>query len=351
MPANVFCRVLRKFLIANNSFLSISFNGTACISQLNMAPNVTHYEKIVGRSPEHANDILFSSDSYDVKEHVDQERCAKEKKFIVYFGGDVQDLTEKMKMHRDNKNYLQWSLEETAALLARSYPDHSIMVVRPKRMERATFSCYDNFVESNYCGAPTHLTKSSSKDSPTYTYCHALLQIQALIQNLICQISNTDTKDDTKSMTVTDNITLIGFSKGVVVLNQVLHDLHMLHEDSQDNNSEKQRLKEFSNQIERMIWLDGGHNGGKDTWITDESVLETLANKTNIYIEVKVTPYQVKDNRRPWIGQEEKRFRNILGNKLQLYKRNRLKRDLYFENQEANIDNHFKILTTLGCDK
>jgi len=328
----------------------MSVIGMSCNSQINMVSKVAHFKKLAGRSPEHANDILFLNPSYEGKEHGKEDTCAKENKIIVYFGGDVQDLTEKMKMHRDNKNYLQWSLEETAALLTRSYPDHSIMVVRPKRMERATFSCYDNFVESNFCGAPTHLTKSSSKDSPTFTNCHALLQIQALIQNLICQISNIDTKDDTKSMPVTDKITLIGFSKGVVVLNQVLHDLHMLHEDSQDDNNEKQRLKDFSNQIERMIWLDGGHNGGKDTWITDESVLETLANKTNIYIEVKVTPYQVKDNRRPWIGQEEKRFRNILGNKLQLYKRNRLKRDLYFEDEEANIDNHFKILTTLGCD-
>ena len=329
----------------------MSLNGMACNSHTNMVSKVAHFEKIVGRSPEHANDILFSPHSIEGKERGDQEMYAKEKKIIVYFGGDVQDLTEKMKMHRDNKKYLQWSLEETASLLTRSYPDHFIMVVRPKRMERATFSCYDNFVESNFCGAPTHLTKSSSKDSPTYTHCHALLQIQALIQNLICQISNTDTNDDTKSMAVTDKITLIGFSKGVVVLNQVLYDLHLLQGDSQDENGKKQRLKDFSNQIERMIWLDGGHNGGKDTWITDESVLETLANKTNIYIEVKVTPYQVKDNRRPWIGQEEKRFRNILGNKLQLYKTDRLKRDLYFEDEEANIDNHFKILTTLGCDK
>jgi len=100
-----------------------------------------------------------------------------------------------------------------------------------------------------------------------------------------------------------------------------------------------------------MIWLDGGHNGGKDTWITDEAVSETLAKKTNIKIEVKVTPYQVKDNRRPWIGQEEKRFRNILGNKFHLWKSDRLIRNLYFEEEEANIENHFRILTTLGCDK
>ena len=125
----------------------------------------------------------------------------------------------------------------------------------------------------------------------------------------------------------------------------------LLGDNAQEHASEKEDLKRFSEQIEKMIWLDGGHNGGKDTWITDEAVLETLAKKTNIEIEVKVTPYQVKDNRRPWIGQEEKRFRNILGFEFHLWKSNRLSRDLYFEEEEANIDNHFRILTTLGCDK
>ena len=30
------------------------------------------------------------------------------------------------------------------------------MIVRPARMERATFSCYDNFVRSNSVGSPEH---------------------------------------------------------------------------------------------------------------------------------------------------------------------------------------------------
>ena len=126
-----------------------------------------------------------------------------------------------------NNIAMQWSLEETASLLSRSYPHQLVMVVRPNRMERATFSCFDNFVESNFCGAPTHLTKSTLKESPTYIYCYALLQIQALIKNLSRQISNTDNQQHVPE-TAVNIITLVGFSKGVVVLNQVLHDLHIL---------------------------------------------------------------------------------------------------------------------------
>ena len=37
---------------------------------------------------------------------------------VVYFGGDVQDLEAVMAEHRDNSRYTQWSLENTARLLA-----------------------------------------------------------------------------------------------------------------------------------------------------------------------------------------------------------------------------------------
>ena len=39
---------------------------------------------------------------------------------VLYFGGDVQDLESVMAAHRDNSRYTQWSLENTARLLART---------------------------------------------------------------------------------------------------------------------------------------------------------------------------------------------------------------------------------------
>ena len=38
---------------------------------------------------------------------------------IVFFGGDVQDLEERMLSHRDNCRYSHWSLERTALLLGK----------------------------------------------------------------------------------------------------------------------------------------------------------------------------------------------------------------------------------------
>ena len=42
-----------------------------------------------------------------------------------------------------------------------------------------------------------------------------------------------------------------------------------------------------------MVWLDGGHNGTEDTWVTNPDVVKSLA-ATNIKLDIRVTPYQVK---------------------------------------------------------
>ena len=68
----------------------------------------------------------------------------------------VQNLSELMEAHRDHHRYLNWSLERVGTLLRQAFPDKHVIIVRPARFERATFSCFDNFVQSNWCGAPTH---------------------------------------------------------------------------------------------------------------------------------------------------------------------------------------------------
>lgn len=67
------------------------------------------------------------------------------------------------------------------------------------------------------------------------------------------------------------SIKLIGFSKGCVVLNQFLYEFYYWME--KDGNNE---IINFIKQITDMYWLDGGHNGGKNVWITTEELLQTL---------------------------------------------------------------------------
>lgn len=64
---------------------------------------------------------------------------------------------------------------------------------------------------------------------------------------------------------------LIGFSKGCVVLNQFLYEFHYGPETTKDP-----VLRRMISQIDAMYFLDGGHAGKEETWITEESLLETL---------------------------------------------------------------------------
>uniref|UniRef100_A0A8D9ED42 UPF0565 protein C2orf69 homolog n=1 Tax=Cacopsylla melanoneura TaxID=428564 RepID=A0A8D9ED42_9HEMI len=94
-------------------------------------------------------------------------------------------------------------------------------------------------------------------------------------------------------------LTLVGFSKGCVVLNSILYSIAALPSHP------------LVGRILDMVWLDGGHGGKRDTWVTDRSVLETFS-KQGITPIIFVSPYQVSDSRRPWIGQEESSFHQHL---------------------------------------
>ncbi|KAH8267993.1 hypothetical protein KR018_001270 [Drosophila ironensis] len=67
-------------------------------------------------------------------------------------------------------------------------------------------------------------------------------------------------------------LVLIGFSKGCVVLNQFIYEFHYLKTLTPDDSS----MCRLLSRITDMYWLDGGHGGQKNTWITSRSLLETL---------------------------------------------------------------------------
>jgi Uncharacterised protein family UPF0565 len=68
------------------------------------------------------------------------------------------------------------------------------------------------------------------------------------------------------------NLILVGFSKGCVVLNQFIYEFHYLKTLTPDDST----MMRLVSRIKDMYWLDGGHGGGKNTWITSRSLLETL---------------------------------------------------------------------------
>ncbi|KAJ8960594.1 hypothetical protein NQ318_013884 [Aromia moschata] len=280
---------------------------------------------------------------------------------VVFFGGDVQDFTENMKSHRDNVNYIKWNLENTALLLQTKFLDCHVIVIRPSRMEYKTFSCYENFVPCAKCGAPEH--------TPMH---HSLLHLEKLVCNVserlyemtegdlnaamevsskamvlendrspptACRRTNNRTGEislDKASIRDLPNydLKIVGFSKGCVVLNQFLYEFHYFKTLKSDDST----LAKIISKIKDMYWLDGGHSGGKNTWITSRPLLETLTG-LDIKVHVHVTPYQIQDDRRPWIKKEERSFSDIL-------KRQgaSIDRTVHFENVTAGLLQHFDLI-------
>ncbi|XP_056637265.1 mitochondrial protein C2orf69 homolog isoform X2 [Diorhabda sublineata] len=300
-------------------------------------PNIIRLSEILGYE-NRCNDVVYCRPSI----------ILEKPSLCVFFGGDIQDFTENMLSHRDNKNYVEWNLENTSKLLQSSFADSHIIVIRPARMEYKSFSCYENFLPCSKCGVPNH----------TFIH-HGLEHLELIIQNVSRALRTMSNEDFNNAVEVSTNglvldseeevevpknipfrdtlnfddcdVTLIGFSKGCTVLNQFLYEFH--HYKSDDKN-EPNILK----RIKTMYWLDGGHSGGKNTWITSLPLLKTFSTM-GISIYVHVSPYQVADIRRPWIKYEEKHFTDAL----KKFGAN-INRTIHFVDVPSSVQTHFNVL-------
>ncbi|XP_039700283.1 mitochondrial protein C2orf69 homolog [Pteropus medius] len=327
-----------------------------------------HLSTVPGADPQRSNELLLLVAAAEGPERrgLSGDR-AKEgpqpqpQHHVLYFPGDVQNYHEIMTRHPENYQWENWSLENVANILVQRFPNSYIWVIKCSRMHLHKFSCYDNFVKSNMFGAPEHST-----DFGAFKHLYTLL-VNAfnLSQNSLLSKKNVnDLNKDSKtsncrsSSSHTTNgcqgekertcknfdesamnfyppslngaaFTLIGFSKGCVVLNQLLFELK---EAKKDKN-----IDAFIKSIRTMYWLDGGHSGGSNTWITYPEVLKEFA-QTGIIVHTHVTPYQVRDPMRSWIGKEHKKFVQILGDfGMQVTSQ------IHFAKEAPSIENHFRV--------
>ncbi|XP_005989576.1 mitochondrial protein C2orf69 homolog [Latimeria chalumnae] len=326
---------------------------------------------VVGSESGRANDLLLvlptAACPRDLRETDRapplQQQQQQQQHHVIYFPGDVQSYHDVMAYHSENFRWQRWSLENVAIMLSLRFPNSYIWIVKSSRMHLHKFSCFDNFVESNLFGTPEYST-----DFGAFKHlCALLTNACKLAQNLLlsrrdvnrlnkaadneaCNSNSVHTtngcppeEDGTcghseKPFCILGSadqyssvsFTLIGFSKGCVVLNQLLHELKVAK-----NNKE---LATFIKNIKAMYWLDGGHSGGNDTWVTSQEVLRELA-QLEVAVYTHVTPYQVHDTMRSWIGKEHRKFVRILRDfNMEVHDQ------LHFANEAPSLDNHFKVL-------
>lgn len=261
---------------------------------------------------------------------------------VIYFQGDTQDLRRHMEtQYEEISRWKNWSLNDTCSILQTKFPGSAIWIVRPCTMLRNLFSCFHNFVLSSIVGAPEFNTSHGAIP-------HLYLLLKDSIHHACRQTSVELIEKDIISLPVL----LIGFSKGCVVLNQILHELGNyisvtppafkegteMDKETSLSKGKDNDIKSFLNQIKSIYWLDSGHPGEEEAWIKDRDILSILSH-LNPEVYVHVSPHQICCPSRPWIGEEEKEFISIL---LQLGVS--VTEKIHFDNEPRSLLNHFRIL-------
>lgn len=257
-------------------------------------------------------------------------------------------------MNLNNPLYSPWNIESTAKIILSRLPDSAVFVIKPSKMFMNTFSIYKNFLCFDEEGIPEF-----TKDFGAVSHLHSLYKA-AMLKMLEIELSETikngthgdpgflatsyqaDNSGQATKLTDRDipehpvlssviPTKLIGFSKGCVVLNQLIHEL--------DHCKDDETLKIFLSSISEIYWLDGGHVGGQGAYITEDDKLKNLK-KLGCRIIIHVTPYQINDPMRKWIGEEEEKFVT----KLKELNANVIEYR-HFTDDIGMIQNHFKVLT------
>ncbi|KAF1382244.1 hypothetical protein PFLUV_G00141690 [Perca fluviatilis] len=279
---------------------------------------------VPGCDPSRVNDLLLlrpDTDGQTTAEPKEESRNAH----VVFFHGDIQNFEEEMALQPEGAQWLSWSLEQVALTLGRRFPHQHVWVVRASRMYLHKFSCYQNFVESNMFGAPEH--SPYSPDTGVFHQLRALLSHGMERANLPNPLQP---QGGANSIPPGFSLTLVGFSKGCVVLNQMVHELAGARADLQ--------MAHFVSRVSDIYWLDGGHPGGSETWVTSKQALKELAS-CGVSIHAHVTPYEVRDPMRAWVGREHGHFIKTLE---EFGARPRKK--LHFEDEPPSIENHFRVI-------
>lgn len=132
-------------------------------------------------------------------------------------------------------------------------------------------------------------------------------------------------------------IILFGFSKGCIVLNQFCAESSC---SSIESSIEFKHTRQFLMQIKHIFWLDGGHSGTTNSWITNQEIIQ-FVKKFQWSCYVFITPYQLKSQKFVAV-QEYKKFIELL----ETINVN-IKNIYYFEEQENedyDLNLHFELL-------
>ena len=220
--------------------------------------------------------------------------------------------------YSETAEWSNWCLENMVTLLRNRFPQCNIWIIKPAKMLRNIYSSFHNFLQCSIVGTPEYTEQYG-----------AITHLRLLLLD-----GAKTAAADVSSLPVI----LVGFSKGCVVLNQIVHELdHVLYHTSNDAVESFDDCA-FLKLVKEIYWLDSGHNGECGAWMTREKDVKALVS-LGAELHVHVTPQQVCDPHRVWIGEEHTLFLEELKH-LGATVHDRF----HFKNKSRSLENHFKIL-------
>ncbi|XP_053733339.1 mitochondrial protein C2orf69 homolog [Synchiropus splendidus] len=313
-------KVARVLSLGLSAMASVSRASSSEMPGLNPMLGLQRLAAVPGSAPEKVNDLLLLRPRAPA-----EPEPAGSSRHAVFFHGDIQNFQDEMSQQSDAAPWLRWSLEQVALTLSSRFPDHHVWVVRASRMYLHKFSCYHNFVQSNMFGAPEHSEYPEESGLGAFHHLRNLLSHGMRRAELAAPLLPPE-----GAVPAGFSLALVGFSKGCVVLNQLVYELAGARAD--------QQMAPFVRSISDMFWLDGGHPGGSETWVTDKPALSSLAT-SGVRVHAHVTPYEVCDPMRAWVGREHAHFIQTL-EELGASPQN----TVHFADEPPSISNHFRVL-------
>eukprot|EP01084_Bolivina_argentea_P248342 415377_1 len=224
-----------------------------------------------------SNDVLYCP--YDLT--TTEQKCNDKIDNVVFFGGDVQDFHKNMVIGESFDEYGDYCLEKVSEILKDKFPVSNVLLIRPCQ-RNGYISIFSNFIaDIDIYGqaVPSHKNGNG---------CKHLFEI-------LCS----------KEMNISNNkLHLIGFSRGVNVLNQLIYE-------TCEKNENKNEVNELFKRVKSMYFLDGGNGSLGATLPNDYGIIDNfIGNVINdgFTFYIYGTSYQWKDKNRLWIGTEQKYF-------------------------------------------
>ncbi|KAL0483499.1 hypothetical protein AKO1_014502 [Acrasis kona] len=182
----------------------------------------------------------------------------------------MQNEQQMMQKHPDEemRKASEYSLEDTAEILAGKYPDatHILMIHPSKMIYNSIFAFYDHYIK--YSSDHGGCTKQNDELIATKQLCHTLRDFSR------------------KLKTNFTSFHLCGFSKGSIVLNNLVEEFsHPQHDRAEVN--------EIFSRIKSISWIDAG-NDIYDHYPTNTKSIQLFSKfcqENNVNVSIHCTDY------------------------------------------------------------